>query len=438
MAIFVVQFNRIMKVYFHLRDKTVKSTSVIICTRWKGITLRITTHIKIKPREWSDANLIKSTVSNYVELNDYLRTERQDIETAMTTYLKKYGDYPTTLEKFKKHLSAFRIDKSEQDNSDQNNLFNFANKLINEHKVRLENDGKKIDRNSHVQSLEQTIEVLEKFVEDVKFNLDFQTVDLDFYFEFIDWCATVKKYKRNNTGKHVKNLKSIMNEAVDRDLTDNLKFKSKKFKVFNDEVYNVYLNEQELNSLFELDLKATPHLEKTRDLFLVGCGTGLRISDYGRIQKEHVHKDEDGNPFIKITTRKDGSDIEIPLEKRTISLLEKYDYSTPKMPEQNLNKYIKKVCQMAGITQTESFEFVKGKKVARMHEPKFEMISSHTARRSFSTNLYKREVPAITIMAITGHKTESSFMRYLKPSPADNRKQLKKHYDKKEPQMKIA
>ena len=64
----------------------------------------------------------------------------------------------------------------------------------------------------------------------------------------------------------------------------------------------------------------------------------------------------------------------------------------------------------------------------RNKKKKFEMISSHTARRSFATNLYNDGYPAISIMHITGHKTESSFLKYIKTSPEEHAKKLRKHW----------
>ena len=46
--------------------------------------------------------------------------------------------------------------------------------------------------------------------------------------------------------------------------------------------------------------------------------------------------------------------------------------------------------------------------------PKYELISSHTGRRSFATNMYKRGLPTLMIMSITGHNTEISFLKYIK------------------------
>ena len=58
---------------------------------------------------------------------------------------------------------------------------------------------------------------------------------------------------------------------------------------------------------------------------------------------------------------------------------------------------------------------------------KWELVTSHTARRSFATNAFLNDVPALAIMQITGHRTESAFMKYIRMSPKDNAIKLQSH-----------
>jgi len=58
--------------------------------------------------------------------------------------------------------------------------------------------------------------------------------------------------------------------------------------------------------------------------------------------------------------------------------------------------------------------------------PKYELVTSHTARRSFATNLYRRGIPSTQLMLLTGHRSESSFLRYIKVSREDNARDVAK------------
>jgi len=70
-----------------------------------------------------------------------------------------------------------------------------------------------------------------------------------------------------------------------------------------------------------------------------------------------------------------------------------------------------------------------GKRITEAH-PKWELVTSHTARRSFATNLYKSGFPSISIMGITGHRTEKAFLKYIKVTPEEHAMLLQKHWSK--------
>lgn len=91
------------------------------------------------------------------------------------------------------------------------------------------------------------------------------------------------------------------------------------------------------------------------------------------------------------------------------------------------------MCELAELTET-------GRLSTDATKPLFECVTSHTARRSFATNLYLDGFPTIEIMKITGHKTEKSFMKYIKVSKLDAAKRLSAHMKKRwsEKMLKIA
>lgn len=97
------------------------------------------------------------------------------------------------------------------------------------------------------------------------------------------------------------------------------------------------------------------------------------------------------------------------------------------MSEQKLNKHIKELCRMAGIRQKVEVSITRGTGVERTIKEKWEMVSTHTARRSFATNAYKAGVPSLAIMQVTGHTTEKSFLKYIKISREENAELLRDH-----------
>jgi integrase len=92
-----------------------------------------------------------------------------------------------------------------------------------------------------------------------------------------------------------------------------------------------------------------------------------------------------------------------------------------------MNKYLKEMGKMAGIDGTEMQVKTNGGRRYEVTVPKYELISTHTARRSFATNAFKAGVPSISIMRITGHSTEKAFMKYIKITNEDNARLLSNH-----------
>ncbi|WP_445956929.1 site-specific integrase [Yeosuana sp.] len=216
-----------------------------------------------------------------------------------------------------------------------------------------------------------------------------------------------------------------MNEATERGYNTNLEFRNKRFKTLREEADNVYLSIDELQKIEKIDLKASPKLEKVRDLFLIGCYTGLRFSDFTQINPENIISN---NTVIEIRTKKTGQRVSIPLHKTVRTILKKHSNKLPKAySNQKMNEYLREVVGLAGIKELIETTITKGGKVEKNVLPKHKLVSTHTARRSFATNLYLAEVPTISIMKITGHKTERSFMQYIKVTQKENADKLLTH-----------
>lgn len=147
------------------------------------------------------------------------------------------------------------------------------------------------------------------------------------------------------------------------------------------------------------------HLERIRDLFLVGCWTGLRFGDLSRVKPENI---KDG--FIEIEQAKTMGLVIIPLHHYVTAILGKYNGELPKaISNQKTNKYLKDVARMAGLTDNVHITETVGSLQKSVKRQKWELVTTHTARRSFASNQYRSGFPAQSLMRITGHKTEKAF-----------------------------
>jgi integrase len=270
----------------------------------------------------------------------------------------------------------------------------------------------------------QTLRKLIEYKRSTNNEVDFDTIDLDFYSHFIHFL-TAQGYAKNSIGGFIKNVKIFMNEAVDRKLTNNLEYRNRKFKVLEEQVDKIYLSEKELLKIYELDLSKNSRLQKMRDLFVIACYTGLRFSDLIQVRKENIINE---GKQIKVRTEKTGEIVIIPIHKFVKEILKKYNGSLPvAISNQKMNDYLKEISQLAGIDTTIKTAITRGGKTQHEVSKKFDLVTTHTARRSFATNAYLQDMPPISIMKFTGHRTEKSFMKYIRISQEDNANKLLDH-----------
>ena len=127
------------------------------------------------------------------------------------------------------------------------------------------------------------------------------------------------------------------------------------------------------------------------------------------------------NDFITYRQQKTNTSVTIPLHPVVKEILKKYNNQMPEpITDQRFNEYIKDACKMAKIDSVESFTRTVGGKLVTVSKPKYELVSSHTGRRSFCTNMYLHGLDTLMIRSISGHKTEKSFLKYIKVSQKEH------------------
>ena len=283
----------------------------------------------------------------------------------------------------------------------------------------------KLNKNT-IRSYNNCINNLREFESNCDFQLRWDTIDIEFYHQFMDYYINNKQLSINGFGKIIKVLKSFLNEATDQGHNSNTAYKSKSFKTLSEEVDNIYLNEQELDRILELNLNQNAKLERVRDLFVLSCYTGLRFSDLNKVSSNNIQ-----NQILRLRTEKTGELVAIPILPVTKQILLKYDYELPKpYSNQKTNQYLKQIAEMAGLNQVISVYKSSNNGRVLHNFPKWQKVCTHTARRSFATNMHIRGIPSMVIMKITGHKTEQSFMKYIRINKEENAILFLKSWDK--------
>ena len=163
-----------------------------------------------------------------------------------------------------------------------------------------------------------------------------------------------------------------MRAAKDEGHHINEEMNRKQFKTLRTEIDSVYLTEKDIKKLIEVDLteKGFEHLEKVRDVFLVGIYTAQRFSDYSRLTKDNFKTLTNGNNVIELHQTKTGEKVTIPVKRELLEILKKYNYELPKTHEQKVNAGIKTICKKAKIKEPIETETIKGGLTIKTTTPK--------------------------------------------------------------------
>ena len=255
--------------------------------------------------------------------------------------------------------------------------------------------------------------------------LNYVDFTFEFRHDFENWLyLPPREHSTNYAAKILDVVRQFLNEATRRGYNSNASFQQRGWSIKKEKVQKTILTFEELEILFDLELLDNPKLDRVRDLFLIGAYSGLRFSDFTRLKPEHIIEDE-GIEMIDIWTKKTDTQVFIPLVPELKTLLEKHNYHSPKaISNQKMNDYLKELCKLAGINNEIIFKKSIAGKIIEQKKEKWELITTHTARRSFATNFYETGIPAIQLMQITGHSTEKQFMGYININKKQNAKNI--------------
>lgn len=298
----------------------------------------------------------------------------------------------------------------------------FISVYIEESKSRLNlRTGKKISA-STIKKYSTTLNTITEYEELKKYKFRLTEIDLKFHNDFTKYLKIDKKYGSTYISKIISDIKTMVRDAKGKGYDIHPEIESSKFTFRKDIPLDTYLNNKEINIIFKHNLEDNDRLDNARDLFIIGLRTGLRISDLKRIN-DFLFKE---NKIVIASTEKTGASAEIPIHPQIKKILKKRNNKLPRIiSDQKFNLYVKDLCEDAGFTQKilGNLKNPETNRKERGYFEKYKLISSHTCRRSFATNLYGK-IDNKTIMAITTHKSHSQFLSYVKTTHSEHVEKL--------------
>ena len=266
--------------------------------------------------------------------------------------------------------------------------------------------------------------LLDKFEKHQKQVFKIKDLNQDFADRFMNWAYIDMNYKKSYINGHLKRFRRASVYMYENDELDIIEVskKLKTFKIFSDIFKNKIVTTLNYDELDKIDnTPVTAELEDAKKAILLGCETGLRYSDFNKLNDSN-HTNKKGIDCWEFKTQKTDKIVTIPKSKRILYLLNKYGIPNTNYPDNGvkLNEDIKTVCLTAELTDKVQGEKtiikkINGKKTRRTVTdlyPKCELICTRTFRRSFATNYYGK-IDTSLITSITGHTTENMLRAYI-------------------------
>ena len=392
------------QVRFNLRPNNTKEPHIQLIYRIKGDQkkLVIGTNLHVPERFWNKNSMrIRETKEfpDFITYNAILDRWEESVNKAVSKF-RLEGKEPSKIE-LKQTILLFM--KGGSLDSKQKNFLEYFESFIERRKktnlapatITLYTNSKKHVEQYQIKRLHNA-------------TLEFADLDQDFFINFINYLKS-KKLELNTIHKIIKQIRTVLNDALSNGIKVNMGFKKEHTQVKYTKQPKIYLNEDEIVEIQRLELVTKSRLDKVRDLFLIGVWTGLRFSDFIRLNQDHITELSNGREVFRIKTIKTGVFVTVPIKKVVRNIMNKYDGNPPSLSEQKFNEYFKELCKKADIKKRVS-RIEKGKQV--FYE-KHKLVSSHICRRSFATNSFKAGLNPKLIMPITGHKLVKQFMEYI-------------------------
>ena len=239
---------------------------------------------------------------------------------------------------------------------------------------------------------------------------DFKQEHID---AFGDYMINDLEIAMNTHSKAMMEVMQVLKYAVKLKKLPASRLSELEFDTRREETDSIYLKETEVLELLQIKDFDDPIHEIVRDVFVIGCFTGMRFSDYTTIDAAAIQENR-----LSFIQQKTGGRVTLPIHPVVNTILNKYNYQLPEVPKNNVfNQILKQIgSKMPSLQVSFTRQVTYKRELQSIVKKKYEFLQTHTARRSFCSNEYLKGTDPLVIMAISGHKSHKSFMRYIKVS----------------------
>lgn len=347
------------KVGFYLDTPNKESSQIFLRITNKGHRFLIATGERIETKFWNKENQRAKKTTAFPDnpiLNKFLNDLEAEAESILLT--AKTNSQPISKEYLKEKIKIY-LNKGGLQSAGKNSFFSVYDEFLNWAEI------KKSKRT--IQKYKTLKAQLEEFETKHKLSLSFDSIDIKLFDKLTTFYLRDLEFVNNTFGKYVSTFKTFLNWATDRGYNKKLAYR--KFKAPKEDADIVVLTIAELNKLTSLDLSNNKRLAKVRDVFCLGCYTGLRFSDLEQLKPEHVK-----GSMLQVKTYKTRDTVLVPLREEALTILNKYQEEPkflPTITNQKTNLYLKELCQLAGIDEKVTTSRYRGAKRIEATKPKY-------------------------------------------------------------------
>lgn len=378
---------------------------------YDGKRIEFTIGHRIDVSKWDvEKQRVKNGCTNKLKISaSDINSDLKHYEMEMQTVFKEFEiqNIKPTIEQIKKAYNL-RI-KSKIENNIENEKINFWNvfdKFIDENRKL----------NNWANSTFKKFGTVRNHIKEFSNNIDFECFNKVGLNEYLTFLREEKQLRNSTIIKQLKLLKWFLRWAYENGFYGNNDFSSFKPQLKETEKKVIFLNEDELKQLRSCVIPENKqYLERVRDVFIFCCYTGLRFSDVYNLKKEDVKP-----TYIEVTTVKTSDNLIIELNDTSKQILNKYknvnfkgNKALPVISNQNMNDYLKELCQLAGIDESIKITYYIGNNRIDKTFPKYALIGTHTGRKTFICNALSKGIPVNVVMKWTGHKDYKSMKPYI-------------------------
>ncbi len=393
-------------------------TSIYFTIVWCSKRLILQAGESIDRSDWNNKKFEPKQNSDNAQLIGRLSKLEQKIRDTFEKLEDEHGVDSITPEMLKNAITKKNVTKSQPEKKQRILITAFFQQFIDDTKAGKRKSNNKLQiKADSIKSYGSTLRSFEKFERYIGKKYFLNNISQQLIEDYEDYLSNIQGLALNTKSTYLKKFGLMIDYAIENKLIDKGLELNWKGMLGAENSDSIYLSDKEIEDLMNYNKFSNPTYEVVRDLFVAACKTGLRYSDFSKLTQEQIRN---GNIYVLQTKTK--AKVTIPIHPIAQRIFDKYAAGFPQCPtNQPFNDYLKEIGKnIPSLKKPFLKKITRGGQVQVEKYEKWQLLQSHSARRTYCTLEHMKGTPIFTIMAISGHKDVKVFKNYVKSSGEEN------------------